>query len=95
MCETKTTCNCKKHTCKCIKHQTENQRIDCVSMPADNQEGGKAIYAANSKRFIGILRDSAGAYGNSTGLFRLCETTHPLTELGIGTLDGKKVMPYQ
>ena len=45
--------------------------------------------------YFGTLRSSVGRYGDSDGAFTRCETTTPLTELGIDYVDGRPVHPSE
>jgi hypothetical protein len=46
-------------------------------------------------QFFGFLAGSVGPQGESTGEFLRCETTHPLSEIGVETVNGKPVEPWE
>lgn len=48
-------------------------------------------YTDINGNYYGTLRSSVGRYGDSEGTFTRCETTTPLTELGIDYVDGRPV----
>ena len=48
-----------------------------------------------SGKFFGTLHNSIGAYGDSTGEFRRCTSTCPLNELGVVSVNGCAVQPYE
>lgn len=52
-------------------------------------------YTTTRGVYIGTLKGSVGAYGNSTGMFRRCVTVQPLNELGVTEIDGAPIEPWQ
>ena len=49
------------------------------------------VYVDMNGNYFGTLRRSVGRYGDSDGAFTRCETTTPLSELGIDYVDGRPV----
>ena len=52
-------------------------------------------YFTPAGEFFGELAESVGPYGASTGEFCRCETTAPLSELGVTSINGVPVQPFE
>jgi len=53
------------------------------------------LYLTPTGEFFGELLESVGPYGTSTGEFCRCETTAPLSELGVTEVNGLPVEPFE
>jgi len=53
------------------------------------------VYCTEEGEFFGTLAGSVGPWGESTGAFTRCETTSPLSELGVAAVNGLPIQPWE
>jgi len=59
------------------------------------EEVGVLVVNEETDEELGVLGHSVGPHGVSTGVWSRCETTWPLTEVGVTHLNGRPVEPHE